>query len=412
MAVSRRVEIDGSQYYFDEDGYIVTGLHQEDDNWFYYDDEGKMYTGGWLTIDGKKYYFHSDGVMHRGILQLESGTYYFDTKGVQQFDQSVDAEGYRYLLTKEGTCYTGWLESGGKKYYYQADGKQCFGNSCIDGKLYYFNADGSMHIGWLNIGGASFYYGPNGVRYEGEQVVHGVTYMFTEAGSYVVQNSSNNAALGQSGNFTQGQTEYVVVLDAGHGGVWPGAIYNGQKEKDLTLQVALYCKAELETYKGVTVYLTRSADTQLNTNLKQDLEARAEYAQSVGADMLVSLHFNSSVNHTVNGASVYISMKNPVATKSQNIANSILAQLGGLGLRNMGYLTAVSDSYVSADGTAADYYAINRHCADRGFPGVIVEHCFMDNAVDQAFINSPEALQRIGAADAAGIASYLGLQKK
>ena len=411
-AVSRKVEIDGSQYYFDEDGYVVTGLHQEDEDWFYYDEDGRMYTDGWLTIDGEKYYFHSDGRMQRGILHLESGTYYFDMEGVQQFNQTVDVEGYRYLITEEGTCYTGWLEQGGKKYYYQAYGKQSFGSSCIDGNWYYFNADGSMHTGWLNIGGASFYYGSNGIRYEGERVVYGVTYMFTEDGSYILQNSPGNAAFGQSGNFTAGQTEYVVVLDAGHGGVWPGAIYSDRKEKDLTLQVALYCKAELETYKGVTVYLTRSSDIELDINQKLDLEERADYAQSVDADLLVSLHFNSSVNHTVNGVSVYISMKNNVASKSQKLANSILTQLGGLGLRNMGYLTAVSDQYVSADGTAADYYAINRHCADRGFPGIIVEHCFMDNAVDQPFISSSAALQQLGVADATGIASYLGLKKK
>ncbi len=411
-AVSRKVEIEGAGYYFNENGYMVTGWNQEGDDWFYYNEEGQMYTGGWLSQDGKNYYFGGDGRMHRGMLALPEGIFYFNSDGVQQFNQSVDVEGYRYLLTANGSCYTGWRDSGGNRYYYQADGKQCFGNSCVDGKWYFFNGDGSMHTGWLNIGGASFYYGSDGVRYQGERVVHGVTYMFTETGSYVIQNHPGNSSLGQSGSFTEGTGEYVVVLDAGHGGVWTGASYYGMKEKDLSLQVALYCKAELEQYKGVTVYLTRSSDVALSANLKQDLEQRAEYALSVDADLLVSLHFNASVNHTVSGASAYISSKSSVLAKSQKLANSILAQLGGLGLRNMGYLTAVSDEYISADGTAADYYAINRHCANRGFPGIIVEHCFMDNPSDLPYINSSGALQRLGVADAVGIASYLGLQKK
>ena len=142
------------------------------------------------------------------------------------------------------------------------------------------------------------------------------------------------------------------------------------------------------------------------------MEVRAVYAEQVGADMLISLHFNSSSFHTVSGAAAYVSMKEGIAEQSQGLANSILIQLGGLGLPNLGTQSAVSDSFVSADGTAADYYAINRNCANRGFPGVIIEHCFMDNAADQRYISTPEALRRLGVADAAGIAAYCKLEKK
>ncbi len=36
--------------------------------------------------------------------------------------------------------------------------------------------------------------------------------------------------------------EKVVVIDAGHGSIDPGATYNGLKEKDINLQVAFLFK--------------------------------------------------------------------------------------------------------------------------------------------------------------------------
>lgn len=412
MAVSCGMTIDEEQYYFDQDGHVHTGWRKVDGTQYYYDEEGHMVKETVWTIGKKEYYFNEDGTMHTGLLYLDGKIYYYGTDGIKQYDQSVTVEGSKCLLTEDGSYYIGWLEKNGKKYYYQADGRQCFGDAAIDGNWYYFNADGSMLTGWLEVNGNQFYYGTDGIRYSGERTVYGVTYMFTDTGSYVVKNSSANAALGQSGNFTAGRKGYVVVIDPGHGGRFPGAGYNGLKEKDLTLTTALACKAELETYDRVTVYLTRSTDVQFGSTIKEDLEQRAIYAESVGADMLVSLHFNSSTFHSVSGASAYISMKEGIAEQSQGLANSILAQLGGLGLTNLGTQSAVSDSYVSADGTAADYYAINRHCADRGFPGIIIEHCFMDNATDLAYISTQEALQQLGVADATGIASYLKLEKK
>lgn len=54
------------------------------------------------------------------------------------------------------------------------------------------------------------------------------------------------------------KTDLVVVLDAGHGGYDTGATGNGLQEKQLTYKIAQYCKAELEKYNGVSVYMTRS----------------------------------------------------------------------------------------------------------------------------------------------------------
>lgn len=209
------------------------------------------------------------------------------------------------------------------------------------------------------------------------------------------------------------QAQKVIVLDPGHGGSDPGAGYNGLVEKDLNLKVALYCKAYLEEhYSGAVVLLTRSADVQLaHDETGTDLRARCDYAAGVGADVMVSLHFNSAPGHTSQGALALISKQSNVTAASASLANSILAQLQALGLSNRGPVITESSTLFDANG-AMDYYAINRICAGYGIPGIIVEHCFMDNAGDAAFCDSDADLQRLGMADAIGIAAYLGLAAK
>ncbi len=205
----------------------------------------------------------------------------------------------------------------------------------------------------------------------------------------------------------------IVVLDPGHGGAFTGASYAGLREEILNLKVAQYCKAYLEqNYAGVTVYLTRSSNVQLAPNLKADLEARAQYAQDLGADILVSLHFNASNHHGASGTLAFVSNQPNVSAATHALGNQIVSRIAAAtGLANQGCRVTSSDSYFDEFGNPLDYYAINRHCANRGIPGIIVEHCFMDNVNDQKFCDEA-GLQTFGVADAQGIAAYLGLAAK
>ena len=82
----------------------------------------------------------------------------------------------------------------------------------------------------------------------------------------------------------------LVVLDPGHGGESNGAEYGGVKEKDLNLAIAART-AELLEAAGVTVRMTRTGDQDV------DLYARSGLANTLGADLLVSVHCNASVDH-------------------------------------------------------------------------------------------------------------------
>lgn len=207
--------------------------------------------------------------------------------------------------------------------------------------------------------------------------------------------------------------DVVVVLDPGHGGKYPGACYFGYEEKDINLKVAWYCRQYLEgNYEGIKIYMTREGDNHLLDELKADLEQRAQFAQDKGASLLVSFHFNASINHDTNGCLVISSHRSNVKEQCTALANSVLRQLSALGINYKGILVDYSTEHYDEAGRPLDGYAINRHSANRGIPGIIIEHCYLDSNVDKKFFDSEEALQRLGVADALGIAEYLGLEKK
>ena len=79
----------------------------------------------------------------------------------------------------------------------------------------------------------------------------------------------------------------LVVLDAGHGGVNPGAAYNGRQEKDDALALVLAIGPILEA-NGVNVYYTRTADVY------ESPQQKAMEGNAVNADYFVSIHRNSS----------------------------------------------------------------------------------------------------------------------
>ena len=212
----------------------------------------------------------------------------------------------------------------------------------------------------------------------------------------------------------QANDEFVIALDPGHGGYDPGSTtYSGISEATLTLKIANYCKQELETYMNVRVVMTRTGDTA------SELDERVTYAVSQGADVLVSIHLNA-LNGAGRGAEVYYPNSNyrpDLGAEGQNLAQQIQNQLVSLGIPDRGIKIRNIDpwddpSYNYPDGSAGDYYGIIRHAKKQGIAAVIVEHCFGDNATDyNNYLSSEDKLQRLGIADATGIANAYGLKK-
>lgn len=206
----------------------------------------------------------------------------------------------------------------------------------------------------------------------------------------------------------------TIALDPGHGGSDPGASANGLVEKDLTLAVGRALKAELETYQGVRVHMTREDDSRPSENISQDLRARVASSVAAGASALVSLHFNSGPAGS-SGAEVWYpnasSYNYSTHTQGAALATAIQNQLTSLGLADRGIKTRDNPYYDYPDGSTGDYYAISRHARLSNLTGIIVEHAFLTSASDAARLRDPGFVQSLAMADAAGIAQALGLTK-
>ena len=209
----------------------------------------------------------------------------------------------------------------------------------------------------------------------------------------------------------------VVMLDPGHDNTHAGARANGLAEEALTLKVAQYCKAYLEsTYSNVVVYMSRqgSACPYPGTTSGNCNAARVDDAKNKGADVYVSLHFNSTVGTTTaTGAIVFYPNSNynsSVGASGAALATKILEQLAKLGLKNNGIRVRNSENNtLYPDGSLADYYGVIKRSKEYGIPAVIVEHAFINNPSDAAFLSQEENLQSLGEADAIGIAQAYGL---
>lgn len=99
--------------------------------------------------------------------------------------------------------------------------------------------------------------------------------------------------------------DFVVVIDAGHGGKDIGAVGQKAREKDINLGVALKLGNSIKKeFDDVKVVYTRDNDTFIS------LQERAEIANKAQGDLFISVHTNSvdkkSKNRTiVKGAATY-----------------------------------------------------------------------------------------------------------
>ena len=116
---------------------------------------------------------------------------------------------------------------------------------------------------------------------------------------------------------------YKIVLDAGHGGEDPGAVYKDRKEKDDNLKLTLAVGKILEE-NGVDVVYTRTTD------IYQTPFEKAKAANEAGADFFISFHRNSSSKpEQYNGVEVLVYDKKGI---KYQMAQNILGALGELGV--------------------------------------------------------------------------------
>lgn len=174
----------------------------------------------------------------------------------------------------------------------------------------------------------------------------------------------------------------LVVLDPGHGGSDPGAVFGGIYESTLNLDVALRAEAILKQ-KGVNILLTR------RTNTFVGLEERAEFANANRAAVFVSFHHNSMPQPTTRGT---MTIYYPSSVNGRNYAQMLqdsflqIAGTANIGLKDNGNLIVIKTTKM---------------------PAVLVEGACMSNLDDLALLRTEAFLQKEAEALANGILKIL-----
>ena len=205
----------------------------------------------------------------------------------------------------------------------------------------------------------------------------------------------------------------VIVIDAGHGGAFPGAIYGKVKEKDLNLKVALKLGALIEKeLPDVKVVYTRKSDIALGKSLNEDLTARANIANKAEGDFFISIHANAAPKATsvygvetiimgeseketrYNESALYDNNKDELIDMSdENTAAMVRAYIQNLQFTYGEYsemMARIMQSHYAKGGRNAR--KVKRQLLKvlyaTDMPSVLTEIGFMSNAKELAYMNS------------------------
>lgn len=108
--------------------------------------------------------------------------------------------------------------------------------------------------------------------------------------------------------------KFVVLLDAGHGGIDPGNLQHGIQEKDINLKIASTLQKLSD--RDVEIRLLRDEDEFI------DLKHRLEIANSSNADLLLSLHLGAGNKNGVQG---FYNPESSSAAASKEIAEDLVS---------------------------------------------------------------------------------------
>ena len=183
--------IDGTGYYFGEDGKMRTGWVTDNDLKYYFGKDGKQLTG-WQTIGNDKYYLNTQAYTGSASIYNEEtqqyDSYYFDKDGKMQTGW-VTIEGYKYYYGKDGKGLTGWQTIGNDKYYFDTyaytGSFSIYNEETQQYDYYYFDEDGKMQTGWVTVEEKKYYYGSDGKRLDGWQKIGKDTYYLSHNGAHI-----------------------------------------------------------------------------------------------------------------------------------------------------------------------------------------------------------------------------------
>jgi N-acetylmuramoyl-L-alanine amidase len=228
---------------------------------------------------------------------------------------------------------------------------------------------------------------------------------------------------------TAQKKEFIVVLDAGHGGKDPGKVgHNNAKEKEIALEIVLQVGKLLENENDVKVVYTRKTDVFV------DLWERGRIANKADADLFVSIHCNAH-NSQAKGSETWVlgthaNSRNFEVAKAEN---SVILLEDNYKTNYKGFdpnspesvigLTLMQEEYLDQSiqlasiiqhGFTNKLKRVDRGVKQAGFvvlhqtymPSVLIETGFITNTEEGKFLNSNEGQQKFAESIYTGILKY------
>ena len=224
------------------------------------------------------------------------------------------------------------------------------------------------------------------------------------------------------------KNEFVVVVDAGHGGKDPGNRGNGYFEKNIALKIALNVGQTLSK-NGVQVVYTRKKDVFV------DLFRRAQIANEANADLFISIHCDAH-NSNAYGAGTFVLglHANERNFKIAQKENSVIYMEENYEQKYDGFdpnnpesvisLVLMQEEYLEQSIVAANYiqeFFVNdlnrkdRKVKQAGFlvlrntymPSVLIEAGFLTNKTEGKYLNSTKGQNEISSSVSKAVLKYL-----
>lgn len=185
----------------------------------------------------------------------------------------------------------------------------------------------------------------------------------------------------------------IIILDPGHGGKDPGAIFDGVKEAAFNLSIALKIRMHLEKLlPNAKVLMTRDCDGYVS------LADRVAFCNTFHNPKIqdlyfISIHCNAALSDTARGMEVYVSQITRRSQLSDRMASSISSVLKRAGWKVRSNLNTAYKQ--------ANFYVLNHTFC----PAVLVENLFITNAEDRRLLQ--EKWPELARLEAIGIANFI-----
>jgi len=218
----------------------------------------------------------------------------------------------------------------------------------------------------------------------------------------------------------------TICIDPGHGGSDLGAVSRSDlKEKEITLKVAKRLRAMIESKLGLHVVMTRESDDEVSLN------SRVAKANNQKAQMLISIHVNSSFRKSATGPETfYVSLKATdqeaflLSQKENSAFNEEIGKLASDDELKMILWDMAQNEYIKESAKLADYiqYELNilMDTQNRGvkqapfrvlmraaMPAILVEIAFISNFSEEKKLKDDAFLGKVAVALYTGISKYI-----